>query len=51
MSKEGIDEEKTGRDDWNRGAFNGMWKQCSENFLEPIKVTLVRTPSNQECGG
>ena len=31
--------------------LTGMWKQCSENFLEPIKVTLVSTPSNQEYGG
>lgn len=51
MREERTDGEKTGRGDWNRGAFNRGCGNSSENFLETIKVTLLRTPSNQEYGG
>ena len=39
------------RHDWNDGGWhlrNDMEIQCSENFLEPERVTLVRTPSVAE---
>lgn len=37
-----VGEGRTGRDFWSRWEFKGAYG----NFLEPMRVTLVRVPSN-----
>lgn len=44
----GIEGNSAERDDWNwgRGHLGGVQTYNSGNFLESIKVTLMRMPSN-----
>lgn len=43
--------ERVLRDNWNWGAFLGnIETQCSGNSVESIRVTLAKSPSNEEYG-
>ena len=42
-----MQEPSVGRDSWNWGALGGSVEiQCNENFVELIRVNLMKTPSN-----
>ena len=44
----GQEGESTGRNNWKSGHSGNVETHFSGNCLEPMRVTLVRTPSNGE---
>lgn len=47
VKKDRMEKESTGRDSWNWGHLGGGVKiYCSGNFLESMKVILIRARSN-----
>lgn len=45
---EGVEGERTGRDDWKRGAFHSeVETYCAGNSRESTRLTPVKTPTNE----